>query len=252
LKSRAELTKGAQCGTFFEDNREGFMVAKILIVEDENKIADALVAGLQAEGYVAQSVESGEEALFLLSRDAFDLIILDVMLPGRNGFEVLKLIRQTSESLPVLMLTARDGVEDRVQGLDIGADDYLTKPFAFTELLARIRVRLKRAKTENIVKLSFADLEVDLLCREVKRSNRKIELTLKEFEVLEYLIRHRNETVSREMLARDVWKEMSRVTPLDNVIDVHIARLRKKIDQEPWENLIHTVRGVGFILKEET
>ena len=233
-------------------NREAFMPAKVLIVEDEKKIADALVTGLQAEGYLAKSVDSGEEALFTLSREAFDLIVLDVMLPGRNGFEVLKLIRESNDSLPVVMLTARDGVEDRVQGLDIGADDYLTKPFAFTELLARIRVRLKRAKTENIVKLNFSDLEVDLLSREVKRSGKKIELTLKEFEVLEYLIRHRNETVSREMLARDVWKEMSRVTPLDSVIDVHIARLRKKVDQEPWKNLIHTVRGVGFILKEET
>jgi DNA-binding response OmpR family regulator len=232
----------------FED---GLMSARVLIVEDEKKIADALVKGLRGEGFDAKSVNSGEEALFMLSREAFDLVVLDVMLPGRNGFEILKLIRQTNEGTPVLMLTARDSIEDRVQGLDGGADDYLIKPFAFTELLARIRVRLKRSKTETLVKLMFSDLEMDLLTREVKRSGQKVELTLKEFDVLEYLIRHRNETVSREMLAKDVWKENSRATPLDNVIDVHIARLRKKVDQETWKPLIHTVRGVGFILKED-
>jgi two-component system, OmpR family, copper resistance phosphate regulon response regulator CusR len=233
-------------------NSKEVMSAKILIVEDETKIAEALVKGLSGEGYDAKSVSSGEEALFLLSREAFDIIILDVMLPGRNGFEVLKLLRETGGQTPVLMLTARDSVEDRVLGLDFGADDYLTKPFAFTELVARVRVRLKRSKADTPVKLSFADLEMNLLTREIKRGGRKIELTLKEFDVLEYLMRHRNETVSREMLARDVWKETSRITPLDNVIDVHIARLRKKVDQDFSKSLIHTVRGVGFILKEET
>jgi two-component system, OmpR family, copper resistance phosphate regulon response regulator CusR len=197
-------------------------------------------------------VDSGEEALFILSREVFDIIVLDVMLPGRNGFEVLKILRETNVKTPVIMLTARDSIEDRVQGLDSGADDYLVKPFAFTELVARIRVRLKNVKSEAQVRLSFSDLEMDLLSREVKRAAKKLDLTLKEFEVLEYLIRHRNETVSREMLARDVWKETSRVTPIDNVIDVHIARLRKKVDQEGQKPIIHTVRGVGFILRQET
>lgn len=227
------------------------MAPKILIIEDEKKIAEALVKGLNHEGYKAVEVSSGEEALFLLSRETFNLVILDVMLPGRNGFEVLRLIRQTNDHTPVLMLTARDEIEDRVQGLDDGADDYLTKPFAFTELLARIRLRLKKSKQETPVKLIFADLEMDLLTREVLRKGRKIDLTLKEFDVLEYLMRHRNETVSRDMLAKDVWKESTRATPLDNVIDVHIARLRKKVDPPTEKILIHTVRGVGFVLKEE-
>lgn len=227
------------------------MTPKVLIIEDELKIAEALAKGFQGEGYVAKTVLSGEEALFLLSREVFDVVILDVMLPGRNGFEILKLIREANDKIPVIMLTARDSVDDRVSGLDGGADDYLTKPFAFTELLARVRVRLKKSKSESPLRLSYANLEMDLIARNVTRGGHRIELTQKEFEVLEYLLRHRNETVSREMLARDVWKEIARVTPLDNVIDVHIARLRKKIDQEPHSSLIHTVRGVGFVLKEE-
>ncbi len=225
------------------------MKHKVLIVEDEIKIAEALVQGLLGEGYEAQSVGSGEEALFLLSREPFDIILLDVMLPGRNGFEILKVLRSTNDKTPVIMLTARDSIEDRVLGLEQGADDYLIKPFAFSELMARLRLRLKTAKAESSVKLSFQDLEMDLLTRQARRSDRIIELTVKEFEVLEYLLRHRNEIVSREMLAKDVWKESSRATPLDNVIDVHIARLRKKVDHSSEPPLIHTVRGVGFILK---
>jgi DNA-binding response OmpR family regulator len=225
------------------------MKHKVLIVEDEVQISEALVTGLNNEGYEAKSVTSGEEALFVLSREKFDMILLDVMLPGRNGFEVLKFLRDSHDHTPVLMLTARDSVEDRVRGLDFGADDYLVKPFAFTELTARLRVRLKKARPESTLKLSISDLEMDILTREVTRAQKKVELTVKEYEVLEFLLRNRNEIVSREMLAKEVWKETSRATPLDNVIDVHIARLRKKIDLDGLEPLIHTVRGVGFSLK---
>ena len=225
------------------------MKHKILIVEDEVQLSDALVHGLKHEGYEAKGVISGEEALFVLSREKFDMILLDVMLPGRNGFEILRFLRDSLDQTPVIMLTARDSVEDRVQGLDLGADDYLVKPFAFTELTARLRVRLKKAKSESMMKLQFVDLEMDLLSRDVHRAQKKIELTGKEFEVLEFLLRHRNEIVSRDMLAKEVWKETSRATPLDNVIDVHIARLRKKIDTDGLQPLIQTVRGVGFSLK---
>ncbi len=225
---------------------------RILIVEDEVKIAKALTEGLKAEGYIAVPAFNGEEALFYLANDFFDLMILDVMLPGRSGIEIAQLIREKNNKIPILMLTARDSIEDRVIGLDNGADDYLTKPFAFAELLARIRVLLKRIKTENIVKLFFSNLEMDLLARVVKRSGKIIELTLREFEVLEYLLRHQNEVVSREMLARDVWKETSRFSPIDNVIDVHMARLRKKIDHGFSDQLITTIRGVGFGLKDSS
>lgn len=223
----------------------------ILIVEDEINIANALYSGLQNEGYTALSVNSGEEALFELSKQRFDLVILDVMLPGRDGFEILKILRSKKDKTSVLMLTARDSIEDRVAGLDNGADDYLVKPFAFAELLARIRVLMKRSKQESDLKISYSDLEMNLITREVFRGKRKLELTVKEFEVLEYLLRHRDEVVTREMLARDVWKETSRATPIDNVIDVHMARLRKKVDQDFTISLINTVRGVGFILCEK-
>lgn len=225
------------------------MKSKVLIVEDEMKIAEALTKGLQDEGYETQAVASGEEALFLLSRERFDMILLDIMLPGRDGFEVLKMLRASQDATPVIMLTARDSVEDKVQGLDQGADDYLVKPFAFSELMSRLRLRLKKSKPESTVQLNFEDLKMELLSREVSRAGIKIDLTVKEFEVLEYLLRHRGEIVTRDMLAKDVWKTTARATPLDNVIDVHIARLRKKIDQDGQIPMIHTVRGVGFTLK---
>jgi DNA-binding response OmpR family regulator len=152
---------------------------------------------------------------------------------------------------PVLILTARDAVEDRVQGLDSGADDYLAKPFAFPELLARVRARLRRGPGEQFLRLKMADLELHLTPRKVKRAGQELQLTVREFELLEYLLRHKEEVVSREMLAREVWKERSRATTLDNVIDVHINRLRRKVDDPFDRKLIHTVRGVGFLLREE-
>ena len=225
---------------------------RILIVEDEAKLAKALAEGLSQEGYQTQTALTGEEALFSLSREAFDLILLDVMLPGRSGLEITKILREKNDQIPILILTARDSVEDRVLGLECGADDYLIKPFAFPELVARVKVLLKRTKVETSLKMTFQDLEMDLLTRQVSRSNTKLDLTVKEFEVLEYLLRHRNEVVSREMLAKDVWKEISRAIPLDNVIDVHMTRLRKKVDSEFPTSLIHTIRGVGFTMKQDT
>jgi DNA-binding response OmpR family regulator len=158
--------------------------------------------------------------------------------------------RERGSVLPILILTARDGVQQRVAGLDAGADDYLIKPFAFAELLARIRALVRRGRVTETPRLGVGDLEMDLVTRKVTRSGQLVELTVREFELLEYLMRYHGQVVSRETLARDVWKETARTTPLDNVIDVHIARLRRKVDVEPATKLIHTVRGVGFMLRE--
>jgi two-component system copper resistance phosphate regulon response regulator CusR len=171
------------------------------------------------------------------------------MLPGRAGLEILAACRRRGLLTPVLILTARDAIEDRVLGLDGGADDYMVKPFAFAELLARVRALLRRGRPDQILRLKALDLEMDLVTRTVTRARQGLDLTSREFELLEYLLRHQNQIVSREMLARDVWKETSRATPIDNVVDVHIARLRKKVDREFSTKLIHTVRGVGFTLR---
>ncbi len=224
---------------------------RILVIEDESKVAAALRQGLEVESYSVTVANNGEEGFYLASSEDFDLVILDIMLPGRNGIEVLSTMRQRGIRMPVLLLTARDAVEDRVAGLDAGADDYLVKPFAFPELLARIRALLRRGPKEPAVILSVRDLEMDLVRRTVMRGTQPVELTAKEFDLLEYLLRHKDEVVSREMLARDVWKETMRHAPLDNVIDVHMARLRRKIDEGSPSKLINTVRGVGFIMKSE-
>jgi len=224
---------------------------RILIVEDEAKVARALEEGLKREEYDVVVARTGEEGFYLVSAEQFDLVILDLMLPGRDGLQVLSTLRKRGLVTPVLILTARDAIEDRVQGLDSGADDYLVKPFAFPELSARIRALLRRGRAEQPVRLKLADLEMDLVARKVKRGGKDVEFTVREFELLEYLLRHKEQVVSREMLAREVWKETSRVTPLDNVIDVHIARLRRKIDERFDRKLIHTIRGVGFVLREE-
>jgi two-component system copper resistance phosphate regulon response regulator CusR len=224
---------------------------RILTVEDEAKVAAALKEGLEAERYEVVVSATGEDGFFRVNAETFDLIVLDLMLPGRDGIEILATLRRQGLGTPVLVLTARDTVEDRVLGLDSGADDYLVKPFAFPELLARVRALLRRGRPDQILRLQAADLEMDLITRRVTRAGRPIELTSREFELLEYLLRHNRRLVSREMLAREVWKEPSRATPLDNVIDVHIARLRKTIDQDTSTKLIHTVRGVGFVVRED-
>jgi two-component system copper resistance phosphate regulon response regulator CusR len=224
---------------------------RILIVEDEPKVAAALQQGLESEAYSVSVANNGEEGFFLASSEQFDLIILDIMLPRRSGIEILSAMRERSIVTPVLLLTARDAVQDRVLGLDSGADDYLVKPFAFPELSARIRALFRRGKNESPATLNYQDLQMDVIRRTVTRGTQPVELTAREFELLEYILRHKGEVVSREMLARDVWKEVMRHTPLDNVIDVHMVRLRRKIDEGFPSKLIRTVRGVGFMLKSE-
>jgi DNA-binding response OmpR family regulator len=225
-------------------------VVRVLVVEDEQKVADALRDGLQEESYDVDLERTGEGAFFRVTTESYDVILLDLTLPGRDGLEILRALRQRGVKTPVLVLTARDTLEDRVGGLDSGADDYLVKPFAFAELLARIRALARRGRGGEVPRLTVSDLDVDLITRRVSRGGRSVELTVREFELLEYLMRHHGQVVSREALARDVWKETSRSTPLDNVIDVHIARLRRKIDTDGQVKLIHTVRGVGFMLRE--
>ena len=211
-------------------------------------MAKALREGLQAEHYEVRVASNGEEGFFLVNHETFDVVLLDLMLPRRDGIEVLTTLRKRGLQTPVLILTAKDTVEDRVHGLDLGADDYLVKPFAFPELVARIRALLRRGRMDQVLKLQLDDLEMDLVTRKVTRRGSAIELTAKEFELLEYLLRHQSQVVSREMLARDVWQVTARATPLDNVIDVSIARLRRKIDDPFDKKLLHTVRGVGFVL----
>lgn len=223
---------------------------RVLVVEDDPKVGGAVKAGLAGEGYDVAVSRTGEDGYFRATTEPFDVIVLDLGLPGRNGLEILAGLRGRGLTVPVLVLTARDAIEDRVRGLDSGADDYLVKPFAFAELLARLRALLRRGRPEDALRVRLADLELDPLTRTVQRGGQPIELTSREFELLEYLLRHHGQIVSREMLAHDVWKESSRGTLLDNVIDVHITRLRKKVDRF-GPRLIHTVRGVGFLVKED-
>ena len=223
---------------------------RVLVVEDEVKVANALREGLEGEQYDVVVEQTGEGAFFRINTEEFDAVVLDLTLPGRDGLEILTVMRERGVTAPVLVLTARDTLEDRVRGLDSGADDYLVKPFAFAELIARIRALVRRGRIAEAPRLAAGDLNMDLITRRITRGGRAVELTVREFELLEYLLRHQGYVVSREALARDVWKETARTTPLDNVIDVHIARLRRKIDADHPTKLIHTVRGVGFMLRE--
>jgi DNA-binding response OmpR family regulator len=224
---------------------------KVLIIEDDVKTAQAIRRGLRAEGYEAAVARTGGEGFLQLAAEAFDLVVLDWMLPGHDGIEILKSLRARSAKPPVILLTARDAVEDRVTGLDSGADDYLVKPFAFAELLARIRALLRRTAQEDGLLKQVGDLSLDIHSRRVWREDQEIVLTPREFDLLVYLMRYENQIVTRQMLAVDVWREPNRATPLDNVIDVHLAHLRKKVDEGRRTKLIQTVRGVGFTLREE-
>jgi two-component system, OmpR family, copper resistance phosphate regulon response regulator CusR len=226
-------------------------VIRILLVEDESKVARAVQDGLEAEGYEVTVAATGDAGLQAANTRHFDLIVLDLMLPGRDGLEILAARRAQGDPTPVLILTARDTVFDRVAGLDAGADDYLVKPFAFAELLARVRALLRRGRPESVSRLAVGDLEIDAAARRASRAGRPLSLTAREFTLLEYLVQRQGQVVSREEIAREIWKEPSRGTPLDNVIDVHIMRLRRKVDPDAAVRLIHTVRGVGFVVREE-
>lgn len=222
----------------------------VLVIEDERKLADAIAEGLRQNGYEVAIAYSGEEAVTHLRDRTFDLILLDVMLPGVGGLDIVRGARREGMKTPVLILTSRGGVEDRVRGLDAGADDYLVKPFAFPELLARLRALTRRANPGSVSVLQLADLKMDVSGRVATRGDKALDLTSREFDLLEYLLVNSGIVVSREMVARYVWKTTVRYTSLDNVIDVHIARIRKKVDDPFAVKLLHTVRGVGFILRE--
>lgn len=224
---------------------------RILIIEDDRRMSEALLSGIEAAGYDVTSASSAEEGFFLLHRSHPDLLVLDLTLPQRNGLEILQQIRSEGIDVRVLILTSHNTVEDRVTGLRSGADDYLGKPFSFPELLARIDALLRRVLPLSIsTSINIGDLTLDTKTRTASRSGRPIDLTVREFDLLLYLAENRGRTVSREMLASDVWRESSRFTPIDNVIDVQIARLRRKIDDPYPLKLLQTVRGIGFSLRE--
>lgn len=231
-------------------SRSGRQRRRLLVVEDEQKVAEALREGLEGEGYEVTVETTGEAAFFRSSTERFDLVLLDLGLPGRDGRDILRALRDGGVDTPVLVLTARDTVADRVGGLNAGADDYLVKPFAFEELLARIQAVVRRGRVSTPPHLGVADLRVDLTTRRVARAGRPIELTAKEFDLLEYLLRRERRVVSRDTLAREVWRDTYRSTTLANVIDVHVSRLRRKVDGAGLVKLIHTVRGVGFVVRE--
>jgi heavy metal response regulator len=221
---------------------------RILLAEDEHKVASFIQRGLEAEHYAIEVVNDGETALARATDGEYDLLILDVMLPKRDGLAVLKEIRTRTLSLPVLLLTARDTVADKVAGLDSGADDYLTKPFAFEELVARVRALLRRGGPATPAVLKVADLSLDPVSREVTRGGKRIDLTAKEHALLEFFLRRVGHVVSRAVIAHHVWGvDFDTFT---NVIDVYVNYLRKKIDADFEPKLLHTVRGVGYVLKE--
>ena len=219
---------------------------RLLVVEDEVRVRSFLRRGFGEAAMAVDEAADGDEALDLALSRAYDAIVLDLMLPGRDGFAVLRELRSRGCKAPVLILTARDAVEDRVRGLDEGADDYLVKPFAFAELLARIRALLRRGRPRQTL-LRVGDLEVDLARRSASRAGRSIDLTAREFALLEYLARHAGEVVTRTMIAEHVWS--LDFDTFSNVIDVYIRYLRRKIDEPFAEKLIHTRRGVGYVLQ---
>jgi two-component system copper resistance phosphate regulon response regulator CusR len=221
---------------------------RVLVVEDDPKVARSLERGLREEGYEAQVAERGDDASTRLAETVYDFVVLDLNLPGKDGLEVLRELRSRGVSTPVLVLTARDAVEQRVAGLEAGADDYLVKPFAFAELLARLRAQLRRGRGGEALKLRCAQLEMDLVTRTVSFAGRPVEMTQREQDVLELLLRHAGKPVSREILAREVWKTEERDSAIENLIEVVLARVRKKLTQAGGEGWITTLRGVGYQL----
>jgi two-component system, OmpR family, copper resistance phosphate regulon response regulator CusR len=223
-------------------------MGRVLVIEDQPRHLDSLRRGLEAEGYEVAVASTGEEGLAVAMSEAIDVVVLDLMLPGRDGMSVLRELRSSGFARPIVILSARDAVEDRVQGLDQGANDYLVKPFAFAEFLARLRVLLRRELPGRELVLRSGDLAMDLLGRRVTRAGAELDLTGREYELLEYLMRHKNEVVTRDMIAQDVWKE--KTGAMTRIIDVYINALRKKVDRPGRPALIQTVRGVGYALKE--
>lgn len=221
---------------------------RILIIEDEKKTASFLNKGLSESGFVVETEENGEQGLLLALSKNYDLIILDVMLPGRDGWSILSTLRHAGNSSPVLFLTARDSVQNRVKGLELGADDYLIKPFAFSELLARVRLLLRRAPTRQNETLQIADLELDFPRQKATRNGNRLNLTAKEFTLLSLMVRRSGEFLSRTLIAEQVWD--INFDSDTNVIDVAIRRLRGKVDDPFQKKLIHTIRGVGYVLEE--
>ena len=219
---------------------------RILLVEDQSDAAQVLAKGLREQSYAVDVAVDGEAALYQTSINDYDLILLDVMLPRRDGIEVCQSLRASGSAVPILMLTARDAVHDRVQGLDAGADDYLSKPFDFHELLARMRALLRRGPEVRPEAVHIADLVIDTRSRRAWRSNRPIELTAKEYALLDYLARHVDEVVGRAEIAEHVWDEA--FDPFSNLIEVYIQRLRRKIDEGHSSKLIRTLRGEGYML----
>lgn len=221
---------------------------RVLVVEDEVKVLQSLEGGLKDAGFEVEVADTGDEGARQAAAGCFDCIVLDWMLPGRDGLAILGELRRAGRSTPVLLLTARDAIDDRVLGLESGADDYLIKPFAFAELLARIRVLLRRGRPDRETVLRAGDLELDLLGRRVTRGGALVNLTHREFEVLEYLVRHKNQPVTREMLGLGVWKDPNYA--LTNVVEVYINLLRKKVEEAGRSPRIVTLRGVGYSLRE--
>jgi two-component system, OmpR family, copper resistance phosphate regulon response regulator CusR len=221
---------------------------KLLIVEDEHKTAAYLSRGLEENGFVVDVTHRGEDGAHLARTAAYDAIILDVMLPGRDGWSIIEELRRGEIETPVLFLTARDAIHDRVKGLELGADDYLVKPFAFSELLARLRSILRRGRAKSLPSLRVADLELDAVRHRVMRSGRPLDLTPKEFQLLSLLLRRTGEVLSRTLIAEEVWD--INFDSDSNVVEVHMRRLRSKVDEPFDRKLIHTVRGVGYVLEE--
>lgn len=220
---------------------------RILVIEDEKKVASFIKRGLEEAGYSVDIAADGEEGLYLAEIDDYDLIILDLILPRKSGLEVCKELREQRISIPILILSARDSVEDKVTGLDMGADDYLTKPFAFSELLARVRALLRRGETMTPVKLQVADLIMDTVTHEVTRAGKEIKLTGKEYALLEYFMMNPGKVLTRTMLSEHVWDYT--FDTFSNVIDVYINYLRNKVDRDFDPKLINTIRGVGYVMK---
>ncbi len=220
---------------------------KVLVIEDEKKTVAYLKKGLTENGFVVDVATNGEDGLHLAKTSEYDLVVLDVMLPGRDGWSVISELRRAGKQTPVLFLTARDAVQDRVRGLESGGDDYLVKPFAFSELLARARSMLRRGPARRPETLRIADLEMDLIRRRVTRGGAVLELTAKEFALLSLLARHAGEVLSRTLIAEEVW-DMNFDSDT-SVVDVHVSRLRAKVDQPFRTKLLHTIRGVGYVLK---